>query len=136
MLLTQKQTERTLYEIKAWYYAHYPLCGLCGHAIRDDADLAHIVRRSYSEELQTVKLNCMLCHRECHEDYDNNPALAQFLPRMPEILFIAWRLDPEYFYQIADKFPLLSPFFERFPEVETGEIEHHGELLTLQYLVQ
>ena len=130
-------TEAKLAAIKRWYPLHYPLCGLCGHAIRDEvADLAHIVRRSYSDELQTVKLNCMLCHRSCHEIYDDCPEQAQFLPRMPEVLFIAWRLDPEYFYQIADKFPLLTPFFERFPEVEIGEIEHHGEILTLQYLVQ
>jgi len=133
---SEMTTEAQLNKIKHWYLQYYPLCGLCGHAIRDEADLAHIVRRSYSDKLQTVRLNCMLAHRECHEDYDNNPALAQFLPRMPEVLYIAWRLDPEYFYQIADKFPLLSPFFERFPEVEIGEIEHHGELLTLQYLVQ
>jgi len=129
-------TEARLAAIKRWYLQHYPLCGLCGHAVRDEADLAHIVRKSYSDKLQTVKLNCMLAHRECHDCYDNCPEQAQFMPRISEVLFIAWRLSPEYFYQIADKFPLLSPFFERFPEVEIGEIEHHGEILTLQYLVQ
>jgi len=129
-------TEARLAAIKRWYLQHYPLCGLCGHAVRDEADLAHIVRKSYSDKLQTVKLNCMLAHRECHDCYDNCPEQAQFMPRISEVLFIAWRLSPEYFYQIADKFPLLSPFFERFPEVEIGEIEHHGEILSLKYLVQ
>lgn len=128
-------TEAQLNKIKRWYVLHYPLCLFCGHRV-NEGDLAHIIRRSYTSEIMTLKLNTGLAHRECHEDYDNNPALAQLLPRMPEVLYIAWRLDPDYFYQIADKFPLLSPFFERFPEVEIGEIEHHGEILTLQYLVQ
>jgi hypothetical protein len=101
----------------------------------NEGDLAHIIRRSYTSEIMTLKLNTGLAHRECHDTYDNCPEQAQFLPRMPEILYIAWRLSPEYFYQIADKFPLLAPFFERFPEVEIGEIEHHGELLSLQYLL-
>ena len=128
-------TDAKLAAIKRWYLQHYPLCLFCGHRV-NEGDLAHIIRRSYTSEIMTLKLNTGLAHRECHEDYDNNPTLAQFMPRISEVLFIAWRLSPEYFYQIADKFPLLAPFFERFPEVEIGEIEHHGELLTLQYLIQ
>lgn len=128
-------TEAKLAAIKRWYLQYYPLCLFCGHTVRE-GDLAHIIRRSYTSEIMTLKLNTGLAHRECHDDYDNNPALAQFLPRMPEVLYIAWLLDPEYFNQIADSYPKLHPFFERFPEVEIGKIEHHGEILTLQYLVQ
>lgn len=128
-------TEARLAAIKRWYRLNYPLCLFCGHRV-NEGDLAHIVRKSFTTDLITLKLNTGLAHRECHDCYDNEAEQAQFLPRMPEILFIAWRLDPEYFYQIADKFPLLAPFFERYPEVEIGEIEHHGEILTLQYLVQ
>jgi len=129
-------TEAHLAKIKQWYLEHYPLCGLCGHAIRDGGwDLAHIIRRSYSVELQTVKLNCMIAHRECHETYDNDFDQSQFLPRIKEVMYIAWLLSPDYFNQVADNYPLLHPIFERFPEVGITELDHHGELLTLQYIV-
>jgi hypothetical protein len=127
--------EAKLAAIKKWYVLHYPLCLFCGHVVYE-GDLAHIVRRSYSSELLTLKLNTGLAHRDCHELYDNKPRQAQYLPRMPEVLFIAWLICPDYFYMIADKFPRLNPFFERFPEAEAGKIEHHGEILSLQYLIQ
>jgi len=128
-------TEAHLAKIKQWYLLHYPLCLFCGHSVRDGGDLAHIIRRSYTMEIMTLKLNTGLAHRECHETYDNDFEQSQFLPRIKEVMYIAWLLSPDYFNQVADNYPLLHPIFERFPEVGITELDHHGELLTLQYLV-
>lgn len=125
--------------IKTWYRKNYSLCLFCGHKVRGNGDLAHIIRRTYSTRFLTLKLNTGLAHRECHELYDNNPSQAQYLPRIIEVLFIAWLLEPEYLYQIADSFPELFSVFEQFPNVNTeemSELTHHGELLSLQYLVK
>lgn len=84
----------------------------------------------------TLKLNTGLAHRECHSIYDDCPGQAVYLPRMPEVMYIVYRLDPQYFFRISEKYPLLFPFFERYQEVNMGEIQHHGEILTLQYLIQ
>lgn len=128
--------EAALSKIKAWYMRHYPLCLLCGHKVREDGDLAHIIRRSYTTEIMTLKLNTGLSHRECHEIFDNNAEQAQFLPRIAEVCYIIWLLDPEYFNQVADNYPQLHPIFERFPEVGITELDHHGELIQLTYLYQ
>jgi hypothetical protein len=125
--------EQELQKIKRWYYLHYPLCVFCGHKVRE-GDLAHLIRRSHSPGLKTLKLNTGLAHRECHNIYDNDPGQSQYLPRMPEVLYIIYLLDREYFNQISDNYPLLYPFIKRFPEVDLNP-SHHGEILTLWYLL-
>jgi len=132
--MTQSQIDTALAKIKAWYIEHYNLCLFCGHSVRKHGDLAHIIRRSSSRDLQTLMLNTGLAHRECHDIFDNDPQKAQYLPRMVEVMFIIYLLDKEYFYQLAEHMPELSPAFELFPEVPDMELKHHGELLTLQYL--
>lgn len=133
--MSSQLAQRELSRIKEWYYHNYPLCLFCGHYVRE-GDLAHVIRRSYSTEIMTLKLNTGLAHRECHFIYDDCPGQAVYLPRMPEVMYIVYRLDPQYFFRISEKYPLLFPFFERYQEVNMGEIQHHGEILTLQYLIQ
>jgi len=127
--------ESKLFEIKKWYQNHFPLCGFCGHLVRGEGDLAHVIRRSYSLELQTVKLNTFLSHRECHEIYDNDPSQAIYLPRIVEILYIAYLLDSDYFNLVAGHYEALADVLQLFPTIsdQIRPPEHHGELLTLQY---
>lgn len=132
--MTQSQIDRELSAIKSWYQQYYPLCGFCGHALRGGGQLAHLVRRSYSRELQTVKLNVVLAHHDCHTIWDDNPNSAVYLPRTLELLYIIWRLSPDYFNLIAYHFEELAPAIAQFPDVPVMTLEHHGELLTLQYL--
>lgn len=134
MIQKQSDIDHKLAIIKNWYKQHYPICGFCGHLVREGGDLAHFIRRSYSVELQTNKLNSCLCHRHCHSCFDNSPDQAQYLPRIIEVMYIIWRLDQQYFNQIADQMPELFPVFEQFPGLEIGELDHHGELLQLTYL--
>ena len=67
-------TESILQSYKEWYWHNWSLCLFCNHDVRKDGDLAHIIRRSASSELKTLKLNTGLAHRECHEIFDNKPA--------------------------------------------------------------
>lgn len=97
-------------------------------------DLAHLVRRSYSIELQSVKLNCMLAHRQCHDIFDNDPAQAIYLPRFIECMYIIWRIDEQYFNQVSGNYPQLSGIFDQFKTVPYEKLDHHGELLQLDYL--
>ncbi|NMC59219.1 MAG: hypothetical protein GYA51_07545 [Candidatus Methanofastidiosa archaeon] len=136
VMYCQSQIEKILSEYKKWYFINYPLCGLCGHIVRGEGDLAHIVRRSYSIELQTMKLNTFLSHRVCHDLYDNSPAQAVYLPRIIEILYIAYLLDSDYFNLIAGHFEELAHVLQLFPTVEYRNIEHHGQILQLNYLYQ
>ena len=133
-MFSQNQIDRRCHEFKKWYQDNFPICGLCGHLVRGEGDLAHIIRRSYSEKLQTVKLNCMLTHRDCHEIYDNDPDQAVYLPRIVEVLYIIFLLDSTYFNLIAGHYEQLADVLQLFPSVQYQEIEHHGELLQLSYL--
>ena len=131
--MTQSQIDSALAKIKAWYVENYPLCVFCGHRVRR-GDLAHLIRRSSSRDLQTHLLNTGLAHRDCHDLFDNDPEQAQYLPRIVEVMYIIYLLDIEYFYQLAGKMPELSPAFELFPMIPDMGILHHGELVTLHYL--
>ncbi|NLD79513.1 MAG: hypothetical protein GX641_04240 [Mollicutes bacterium] len=134
--MQQQQIARELSKIKAWYIENWPLCIFCGHRIKEgEGDLAHLIRRSYSRELQTVKLNTGLAHRECHNIFDNEPDQAVYLPRIIEVLYIIFLLSSDYFNLIADHYEQLSEAIQLFPSVPYQKIEHHGELLTLQYLL-
>lgn len=133
--MTQSQIDQELAKIKRWYRHNWPLCIFCNHLVKG-GDLAHLIRRSGSRELQALKLNTGLAHRECHDLFDNNMTQAQYLPRMTEVLYIIWTLDKEYFNQIADNFPELAPAIAQFPGLEIPELAHHGELLSLQYINQ
>lgn len=132
--MRQQQIDQRLAKIKAWYKENYPLCLFCGHLVREGGQLAYIIRRSYSRELQIVKLNTGLAHHDCHEIYDNFPDQAIYLPRIIEVLYISYLLDETYFNLIAGHYEQLADLLQLFPSVPYREIKHHGELLTLQYL--
>jgi lipopolysaccharide biosynthesis protein len=134
-MISQQQIDRELSKIKSWYIANWPLCIFCGHRVKEGTgDIAHLIRRSYSRDLQTVKLNTGLAHRECHYIFDNEPDQAIYLPRIIEILYIVYLLDENYFNLIAGHYEQLADVLQLFPSVPYQKIEHHGELLTLQYL--
>lgn len=134
-MMNQIQINQELSKIKAWYIENWPLCLFCGHLVRKDGQLAHIIRRSYSRELQTLKLNTGLAHDSCHSIYDDNPDQAVYLPRIVEVLYITYLLDENYFNLIAGHYEQLADVLQLFPSVPYQKIEHHGELLTLQYLI-
>lgn len=134
MIEKQSDIDRKLFIIKKYFQQHWPLCGYCGHLVRGPSELSHIIRRSYSRELQTVKLNCTLAHSSCHSIWDDSPSDALFLPRIIEILYIVYLLDEQYFNLIAAHYRGLSHVLQLFPDVPYKEIEHHGQLLSLQYL--
>lgn len=136
MILKQSEIDRQLYEIKRWYQKHFPLCGFCFHLVRDNGELAHLVRRSYSRELQTYKLNLVLCHHDCHYLFDNDYNSAIFLPRIIEILYIIYLICPDYLNLIANNFSELADILQQFPMVEYRDIEHHGQIIQLNYLYQ
>jgi lipopolysaccharide biosynthesis protein len=134
-MLTQSQIESICSQYKGWYKQHWPLCLYCGHTVKN-GDLSHIIRRSYSMELQTVKLNCGLSHRSCHEIWDDKPDQQIYLPRIIEILYIVYLLDEQYFNLIAGNFEDLAHVLQLFPSVEYRNIQHHGEITQLNYLYQ
>lgn len=134
-MLIQSQIDRICAQYKAWFSAHYPLCLYCGHNVRE-GDLSHIIRKSYSRELQTVKLNTGLAHRSCHDIWDNQPDQHIYLPRIVEILYIIYVLDENYFNQIAGNYESLAHILQLFPSVEYRDITYHGEILQLNYLYQ
>jgi len=133
-MFSQSQIDRKCHELKRWYRENFPLCGYCGHLVRGSGELSHIIRRSYSRDLQTMKLNCCLAHPDCHEIYDNDPDQAVYLPRIVEVLYIIFLLDSTYFNLIAGHYEQLADVLQLFPSVQYQEIEHHGELLQLSYL--
>jgi lipopolysaccharide biosynthesis protein len=133
-MLNQYQIDSELAKFKLWYKHNYPLCIFCGHRVKG-GQLAHLIRRSFSRELQAVKLNTGLAHPDCHELFDDHPDQAVYLPRIVEVLYIIWTLDEPYFNMIADNFEELADVMQLFPEVrQQDKLDHHGELLTLQYL--
>ena len=133
--LTQSQIDRQLEKIKAWYIRNYPLCVFCGHHVRRDGELAHLVRRSYSIPLQPVKLNTGLAHHDCQEIYDDHPDQAVYLPRILEVLFITYLLDQSYFNLISGNFDALADVLQLFPDIVVRQMpNHHGEIITLHYL--
>jgi hypothetical protein len=135
MILKQSQIDHVIHQHKVWYESNFPLCGFCFHRVKEGkGQLAHIVRRSYSRELQTYKLNTVLAHPDCHSLYDDSPEQAVYLPRIIEILYIAYLLDPDYFNLIANNFVAINDVLQLFPSVEYREIEHHGQILQLNYL--
>jgi len=130
----QSQIDYELSVIKNWYQQNYPLCGFCGHRVKDGyGELAHLIRRSASRELQTLKLNTMLSHHECHDIFDNKPNEAVYLPRFYECLFIIWRIDLAYYGQMGNNYSMLGITFPDFFSIDRfiGPLEHHGQLLTL-----
>jgi hypothetical protein len=135
-MLTRSQIDRKINQIKSWYWDNWPLCIFCGHSVRKQGDLAHLIRRSYSIKLQTSKLNTGLAHRDCHEIFDNHPDQAIYLPRILECLYIIYLLDEDYFYRIAGDYEPLAIALQLFPSVPRRDIKHHGELITLQYLIK
>ncbi|MGI6337872.1 MAG: hypothetical protein ACOXZV_00650 [Bacteroidales bacterium] len=86
--------------------------------------------------MQTSKLNTGLAHRDCHEIFDNHPDQAIYLPRILECLYIIYLLDEDYFYRIAGDYEPLAIALQLFPSVPRRDIKHHGELITLQYLIK
>lgn len=134
-MLTQSQIDRECEKIKRWYELNWPLCIFCGHFVKH-GQLAHLIRRSYSRELQTVKLNTGLSHSSCHNIFDDHPDQAVYLPRIVEVLYIIHLLDESYFNQISGSFNELYEILQLFPEVRSDipALEHHGELLQLNYL--
>lgn len=120
-------TESKLSEIKEWYWKNWSMCIFCNHKVRDEGDLAHLIRRSESIRLQTIKLNTGLAHRICHDIFDNKPGEAIYLPRFFEIMFIIYLLDEAYYNRIASLYN--GPDFSdvTYPHA----LEHHGQLLTL-----
>lgn len=124
--------DQELTKIKLWYYENWPLCLFCNHNVRK-GDLAHLIRRSASTRLQTLKLNTGLAHRECHDIFDNKPGEAVYLPRFYECMFLIWRIDLAYHgilsYHYETLGIILPDFFNIDPQIPT--IEHHGQLLTL-----
>lgn len=126
-------TESILQSYKEWYWHNWSLCLFCNHDVRKDGDLAHIIRRSASSELKTLKLNTGLAHRECHEIFDNKPAEAIYLPRFYEVMFIIFLLDDQYYSQmVGTLYP--DVWFPDFFMISryVPSIEHHGQLLTLK----
>jgi hypothetical protein len=105
----------------------------CGHSVKKHGDLAHLIRRSASSELKTLKLNTGLAHRDCHEIFDNKPSEAIYLPRFYECLFIIWRIDLTYYGQMANNYSMLGINLPDFFKIDQsiGPLEFHGELLTL-----
>ena len=136
-MLTQSQIDHKLNQIKTWYWLNWPLCIFCGHLVREKegVQLAHLIRRSYSRELQTVKLNTGLAHHDCHEIFDDHPDQAIYLPRIVEVLYIIYLLDDNYFNLVAGHYEALAEVLQLFPTIsdQIRSPEHHGELLTLQY---
>lgn len=137
-MLIQSQIESICNQHKAWYWDNYPICIFCGHEVhrKTGGQLAHLIRRSYSLDLQTVKLNTGLSHFSCHEIYDNDFRGALYLPRIVECLYIVYLLDENYFNLIAGHFEELAHVLQLFPTVEYRNIEHHGQILQLNYLYQ
>jgi hypothetical protein len=128
--------ESTLQSYKEWYWQNWNLCLFCNHSVKRHGDLAHLIRRSSSIRLQTLKLNTGLAHRECHDIFDNKPGEAVFLPRFYECMYLIFLMDSQYFNQmVGTVYPdvWLPDFFEisRFIPYP----EHHGELLTLQHFL-
>lgn len=134
-MLTKSQIDSECQKLKRWYEVHYPLCLYCGHKT-NRGDLSHIIRRSYSRELQTVKLNTGLACRACHQIWDDEPDQQIYLPRIIEILYIVYLLDEQYFNLIAGNFEDLAHVLQLFPSVEYRNIQHHGEITQLNYLYQ
>ena len=128
--------ESDLQRLKEWYWYNWSLCLFCNHDVRKHGDLAHLIRRSASRELQTLKLNTGLAHRECHDIFDNKPREAVYLPRFYECLYLIFLIDNDYFNQmVGTLYPDI--WFPDFFMVSRyiPPIEHHGELLTLQPLL-
>ena len=132
----QSSIDSKLSKIKQWYHIHWPLCLFCNHYVKPEfAQLAHIIRRSYSREYQDLKLNTGLSHPDCHDLFDNYPDQAIYLPRFLEIQFIGWLIDPAW----HNEQKLLYDFY-KFPDFEEISNEyslhltppdHHGEMLIL-----
>lgn len=131
--MSAPRIENELSKIKDWYEQHYPLCIFCGHLVKS-GDLAHLIRRSYSERYILCKLNTGLAHRDCHEIFDNDIQQSVFLPRIIECLYIIWLLDERYFSLIVDNFTSLLHILQLFPNLPFSQIDHHGQIITLQYL--
>jgi len=134
MRLKQNNIDYELSVIKNWYQDNYPLCGFCGHRVKNGyGELAHLIRRSASRELQTLKLNTMLSHHECHDIFDNKPKEAVYLPRFYEVMFIIFLIDDQYYSQmVGSLYP--DVWFPNYFAIskDIHSLEHHGELLTLK----
>jgi len=129
--------ESDLQRLKEWYWYNWSLCLFCNHDVRKHGDLAHLIRRSASRELQTLKLNTGLAHRECHDIFDNKPREAIYLPRFFECMYLIWKIDIQYYGGLCFSYSQLGIYLPDFflidPHIPT--LEHHGELLTLQPLL-
>ena len=66
--------------------------------------VAHLISKSFSGELQTVKLNTGFAHPDCHEIFDDHHDKAIYLSRIVEVLCIIWTLDDHYFKMNAENF--------------------------------
>ena len=124
--------ESEISQLKEWYWHNWRLCLFCNHAVRKEGDLAHLIRRSASIRLQTLKLNTGLAHRDCHDIFDNKPGEAIYLPRFFECMYLIWKIDINYYSQLISYYPAIA--FPDFFEIDSKlpPIEHHGELLTLR----
>lgn len=138
MRLKQSNIDYELSIIKDWYIANWPLCGFCNHRVKEGyGELAHLIRRSASRELQTLKLNTVLSHHDCHSIFDDKPAEAIYLPRFYEIMYIIFLIDDQYYNQMVGTL-YSDVWFPDFFMIEKfmPTIEFHGELLTLQPLTK
>ncbi|HDY87172.1 MAG TPA: hypothetical protein ENH82_03530 [bacterium] len=132
----QSSIDSKLSKIKQWYHREWPLCLFCNHYVKPEfAQLAHIIRRSYSREYQDLKLNTGLSHPDCHDITDNHPDQAIYLPRFLEIQFIGWLIDPEWHNEqklLYDfyKFPDFTELSDRHGH-HLINYQHHGELFIL-----
>jgi hypothetical protein len=129
--------ESDLQRLKEWYWHNWSLCLFCNHKVRKHGDLAHLIRKSASRQLQTLKLNTGLAHRECHDIFDDRLKEAVFLPRFYECMYLIWKMDIDYYGQLSYRYSSygiwLPDYFLIDPKIPS--IDHHGELLTLQPLL-
>jgi hypothetical protein len=125
--------ESDLQRLKEWYWHNWNLCLFCNHSVRRHGDLAHLIRRSASREVMTLKLNTGLTHRDCHTIFDDKPDQAIYLPRFYECMYLIFLIDDQYFNQmVGTLYPdIWFPDFFRISSLLPTP-EHHGELLTLK----
>lgn len=128
--MNQNLIDSRLAKIKSWYLINWPVCIFCNHRVGENAQLAHLIRKSETRsELQYEKLNTGLAHHDCHDIFDNKPYEMVYLPRIYEVLYIIWLLDPDYFNRISSYVPNYNNIYDSFPDLPYKDIEHHGELI-------
>ena len=104
--VSQKQKNRnsTLAKMKQVIMSDGKVCALCGHPIFPEVpDLVHIIRRSYSQELQDDPRNLIIGHRHCHDLFDNNINSAVNLRFFWDVLKRMQELDEQYYLRYISR---------------------------------